>query len=327
MLTVDERARELGFFMGPAVPETRLNLSAAVAVVAHDAGGAEVLARLTRDYLERPEIIVSGPARQIFARVLGVAIDDIPEGRTIDPRRVSQLLSSAGWQTRFEYDFISYAIDSDIHTAVVIDHWMNIPGRLERSGRRLNPEELWVSDVHAERRVAQTFPACPVVSFRNPVYSEFLEDYETCLPRSEKPVTALFISDNVAGYALEKFQDARALGFTQADALKSCGDFLEAAVPKIRRIIVRRHPSEENAALSSVIELMAQRFAIVESDSTLAGDVAAAHVVVGIQSSAMLLARLAGRDVYQCIPPGGRVDDAFPWVFPPISGLVASSLS
>ena len=104
-----------------------------VVVVAHDAGGAEILSSLVRREraadLRQHVFVLEGPARQIFAAKLGA-----PENLPLDEALAmsSSVLCGTGWQSMLETDAIALARAQDKRSVAFLDHWVNYRERFIR---------------------------------------------------------------------------------------------------------------------------------------------------------------------------------------------------
>jgi hypothetical protein len=112
-----------------------------LAVVAYDAGGAELLSSFVRRQGLQPLFVLDGPARKVFERKLGpvtvVPLDDALEAC------VSLLCGTSG-QSDLEFRALGVARARGKHSAAFVDHWINFPQRFTRGNRINLPDEVWV---------------------------------------------------------------------------------------------------------------------------------------------------------------------------------------
>src|SRR5476649_2489022 len=111
-----------------------------IALVSHDAGGAEILsshsARHPWDFL----FVLEGPARKVFERKLG-SIGSMPLEEAV--RQSASILCGTSWQSDLELDAIVMAVS--VGKASVV-YWRFI-GSMPTGGRPLR--EAWTRSIPA----------------------------------------------------------------------------------------------------------------------------------------------------------------------------------
>ena len=90
-----------------------------VAVVSHDAGGAEILSSYVRQHRADAVFVLDGPARAIFARKLGalrhVALDAAVA-------QCEQVICGTSWRSDLEIDAIRAAKSLGKPSVAFLDH-------------------------------------------------------------------------------------------------------------------------------------------------------------------------------------------------------------
>lgn len=277
-----------------------------IAVVAHDAGGAEILSSYLRRSGTEAVFVLDGPARAIFERKLGrvrvCSLDEALAG-------ASAVLTGTSWESRLELDVIRMARARGLRSTTFLDHWVNFPRRFQRDGASVLPDELWVGDVEAERLALDVFPGIPVRVVENPYLLDLRDELERLPPRAERGpgqgLAALFISEPIASYCEAEFGDRRHWGYVEQDALDYLSKYLGRIDPRIGRIVVRQHPSEPAGKYASYTADGSGRF-VAGGGRSLLEDIRDADVVVGCESMALVVALAAGKRVVCAIPPGGK---------------------
>src|SRR5216684_1679442 len=125
-----------------------MNTQRIVAIVSHDAGGAEILA----SYVSRHDIVcrfvLEGQAVNVFKRRLGgVEICSLAQGLSA----CDEILCGTSWQSDLEWLAIQLAQRAGKPAIAFLDHWINYPERFIRKEVQHLPSELWVGDVETER--------------------------------------------------------------------------------------------------------------------------------------------------------------------------------
>ena len=275
-------------------------------VVAHDAGGAEIISSHIRRKGLVCRYVLAGPAQKVFERKLGplerTALED-------GLRHSDRLLCGTSWQSDLEWCALGIARDQGKPSIAFLDHWVNYRERFVRNGETRLPDEIWVGDVLARDMAREIFPGLPVRHVDNP-YFEDLRRELVLLPRSvrvnPKAAQILYVCEPLREHALRQYGDERHWGYTEEDALRYFLTHLDALGTPVERVVVRPHPAESPDKYAWA----EQKFdlpIIRGGDRPLFEEIVDSDWVVGCESMAMVVGLLAGKRVLSCIPPGGRL--------------------
>jgi hypothetical protein len=275
----------------------------AVAVVAHDAGGAEVLSSYVRQQGLDCRFALQGPACAVFERKLGPYPKLTLEAALQDS---VSLLCGTSWQSDLELRAIALARARGRPSVAWLDHWTNYRERFVRGGTACLPDQVWVSDEHAYALARQCLPELPVRMMDNPYFA----DIRTALANEPRLYAAmpdllaiLYVCEPVREPALQQFGNALHWGYTEEQALRYFLDHLDALGQPVGRILIRPHPSEAFGKYRDI----AAEYALPLSFSdgrALSAEVASSDCVVGCSSMAMVVGLIGGKRVLSCIPPG-----------------------
>ena len=282
-----------------------MNVEETVAVVCHDAGGAEILSSYLRRE-PRPNVLaVEGPARKIFERKLGSIQPIAPE---LAIQSASWVLCGTSWQSDLEWRSLRLARAMGKRTVTFLDHWVNYRRRFERGGEQHLPDEIWVADEYAARLASDCFADVPIRLMGNPYFEDLRADLETVQrsgPAHRLGQVVLYVCEPVRAHALFQHGNERYWGYVEEEVLAYLLQNLQVIAPDIARIVIRPHPSEPAGKYSWVAE-QSEVPVEISANRTLVQDMASADIVVGIESMAMVVGLLAGKRVLTAIPPGGR---------------------
>lgn len=264
-------------------------LPSPLAVVCHDAGGANLILPLLKAYEGSVRAVMQGPAARLWA----VAFP----GRALEPdlsdalRGASSLLSGTGWGSDLEHEARCEAARLGIPSVAMLDHWVNYPQRFERGAVRCWPDALWVTDSEAERMAWAAFPGVPVVRKPNRYVQEQLSRIGKAPGRGH------------VLYALEPVRDDWGRGVPgEFQALEYALAHLKLMVPEgDARLILRPHPSEPPGKYQDFIERHGSM--TLDASIDMAQAISRADVVIGVESFALTLALQAGRKVFCTLPP------------------------
>jgi len=271
-------------------------------VVAHDAGGAEVLSsHVKRRHLDC-RFALAGPACAVFERKLGTYTNmTVPmaiQGGT-------RLLCATSWQSELELTAIRLAREAGLPSIAWVDHWTNYRERFSRAGRMCLPDEIWVGDPHALVLAHRCLPGLPVRLVENPYFADVKEELAVQVPLYGKSsgLRILYVCEPVREPALRLYGDELHFGYTEEQALRYFLDNVAALEQPVERIVIRLHPSEQADKYGDIAARYPLPIGFSEGDP-LTAEVASVDCVVGCSSMAMVVGLLAGKRVVSCIPPG-----------------------
>ena len=191
------------------------DLSASVAVVSHDAGGAEILSSYVVQQGLHCIYSLAGPALKIFERKLG-PVNVMPLEESI--RQSDWLLCGTSWHSDLEWQAIKMAREHGKRAVAFLDHWENYRERFIRGGAICLPDEIWVGDTQAETLAQRVLPEVKIRLVGNP-YLDALKHQLAAIP--DRKITAktglnvLFVSEPLREHALREFGNERHWGYSE----------------------------------------------------------------------------------------------------------------
>ena len=273
-----------------------------ILIVAHDAGGAEVLSSYIYSNPGEYVFCLSGPAVTIFQRKLGEIITcDLAEG--LD--KAESLICSTGWQTDFEYQALNSFKKTGKKVIAFLDHWVNYLDRFIRDGVKCLPDEIWVADAYAKKLASNIFDV-PVL-LQNNDYINF----------QKKSILSYDFTSNSVGvnkilYLAEPIRDhvvtnskLKLLGYDEYSAYEYFQDNIAKVSDNVEGLTIRLHPSESVLKYDSLYSKINVNVNLSQNNS-LHYDIARHSIVVGCETMAMYVAAQAGKKVISCIPPEGK---------------------
>ncbi|MDH4199230.1 MAG: hypothetical protein OEV66_02530 [Spirochaetia bacterium] len=276
-----------------------------IAIVSHDAGGAEILSSYVRRQALECLYVLEGPARKIFERKLGRV-----ETHTLEEAigQASSILCGTSWQSDLELNAIKLARLQGKFSIAFLDHWSHYQNRFVRFNETSLPDEIWVGDLMAEKMAKEFFPDIQVTLIDNPYLQDVQQELDIIQThRSSSPdaISVLYVCEPISEHALMWYDNARYWGYVEDDALRYFLLNSSALGKSVERILIRPHPSEPAGKYSWALHEFDLPIKMGGSH-TLLEEIVESDVVVGCESMAMVIALLAGKKVISCIPPGGR---------------------
>jgi hypothetical protein len=281
-----------------------------VAVVAHDAGGAELLSSLLLRWpqalREQALLVLEGPARAVFARKLD-SVQAVSLQAALG--RACSVLTGTGWQSTLEWDALGRAHAQGLRCVAFVDHWVHYRERFERGGVVHWPDELWVGDEQALALARQVLPQLSTRLVPNPYVADMaalLNQYQAYWPRRDptQGVRVLYVCEPIREPALRTHGNERHWGYTEEEALAYALDVLPRLGHPIECVVVRPHPSEAPDKYDA--QLARARVPVQRGGALpLLEEVAHSDWVVGCNSMAMVIGLAGHKTVWCAVPPGG----------------------
>jgi hypothetical protein len=285
-----------------------LLMPSTTAIVAHDAGGAELLANfIKRSRLTGASFAIEGPAVSVFRRVLGEVQVDTLE---VALEHADWLLTGSSWQSDLEWRALRLARILGKRSVTFLDHWLNYKDRFIRMGEESLPDALWVTDRYAQEIAGREFPGLRIENKGNP-YLESIAERAASTGRVIEPGQAqrvLIVTEPVSEHALRQHGDALYFGYTEFDAVA----LMLARLPQLlggnalEQIVVRPHPSESIHKYEYLVDNPHGLPVVVRKDGDLLDEVLGSSIVIGCETMALVVALAAGRRSVSCIPATGQ---------------------
>lgn len=273
-----------------------------VAIVSHDAGGAEILSSWLRRSDDLCSVVLEGPAIGIFARkCIGAERLALAEAVT----KCDWILCGTGWASDLERQAIKLGKQHGKKTVAFLDHWVNYNERFQEvDGSVILPDEIWVGDEQAQRIAEEAFPNISVKLQINPYFEDLRKDLSQIVSNrsSTNKVSILYVCEPIREHAYLKYGNERHWGYTEEDALKYFFENIESLHLDISHINIRPHPSE-NPDKYQWAEALAPELIRFGGAESLMHETINADIIVGCESMALVVGVLAGKRVISCIPP------------------------
>ncbi|QJD72163.1 hypothetical protein [Marinobacterium sp. LSUCC0821] len=276
-----------------------------IAVVSHDAGGAEILSSYIRRAGLDFNLVLSGPAVRVFERKLGSFVNvDLKTAL----HNSDLLLCGSSYPASFELEAIKQAREQGKRSVVFLDHWINYRQRFERNGFTVLPDEIWVGDPDAECIAREQLPEIPVRLIENPYFSDLIAEIQA---RARKYVNtdikarALFLSQPISAHESRASYPDLDRGYTEQQALRYFLRNIHLLGQPVKEVLIRLHPSEQPGKYDG-IEMEFDFPIRIDASADLIDSIFAVDFVVGMDSMAMVVGLLADKTVICCIPPEGK---------------------
>jgi hypothetical protein len=270
-----------------------------VLVIAHDAGGTEVIAAYIRTHAKQYDFCsyIAGPAVRIFRRehLPFKAIKDGPKqiGTIVATHRdCAFALLGTGWMTEIEAEALVKAKQTGVKAVVYLESWTDYRKRFgypKKNWRDKLPDELWVGDEYAQQLATNLFVPYTSVRFvRNQYFVDIKERFNLLHRGAPQPNALLFLSDAVP----EARQLFAALLFGLS--LRENRDLY---------VLLRFHPADKRCRYDKIIQRYRGQVRVRKSrDSDIVRDLLMAKAVIGTESVAMVPAALVGKKTINVLP-------------------------
>lgn len=276
-----------------------------IGVIAHDAGGAELVSSYLRRNPQPFIACLEGPAREVFLRKFG-NIEVIPLTEVVT--RCDRLISGTSLTSDVEWRALGAAREQGKHAVAVLDHWVNYRQRFVRHGEWRFPNEVWAGDEVSLTLAQAELPEVPVRFVPNPYFLDLRDEIvDVSVPRGAGGARILYVCDPIRDAGLLLHGDERYWGYTEEDAVRYFLKNVDRITTTIEQIIFRPHPKEKPDKYGWIFKEFEYLPVSIEDQISLVEQIAYSDVVVGCATMAMVVALIAKKRVISCIPPGGRI--------------------
>jgi hypothetical protein len=279
-----------------------LAIETPLAVVCHDSGAANLIfawldAWNASDTLGKHEfrLHLMGPANSVWlANPVNLTHVKIYSDLHEALNGANCVLTGTGWSSSLEHDARKIAIDMQIPSIAVIDHWVNYEQRFKHHGEIILPDSIWVSDQYATSLAQSIFKNLKVFELPN----TYLVNIVNKIPKIPKCTFNLL-------YVLEPLRNNWGKGIEgEFQALDFFAENIRSIVKKKRvNITLRPHPSDPPGKYTNWIKANSYLNVSLDQHETLNEAIAGSRWVVGAETFAMVVAITSGRSTWSSLPP------------------------
>lgn len=274
-----------------------------VAIVAHDAGGAELVASYARRAGLQGVVVAAGPA----TAVVDAQLRSWPRRPLEEAIAACRwVLTGTSWQSDVEWTAIGLARQAGRPVATFLDHWVNYRERFVRAGGERWPDQVWVADRLAEGIAKRDLPSLALRLAGNPYLDDIRERLawlRASRALAQRPYV-LYVCEPVREHAMRQNGNERHWGYTEEEAIEYFFDRRSSVGLADWPVVLRPHPAEPAGKYDWAVRRWPA--ATIGGQAALLDEVVDAAALAGCESMAMVIGLVAGKRVVSCIPPGGR---------------------
>ena len=255
------------------------NSDAKIGLISKDAGSSNLIAHAFEDY-HNTLVYCEEPGKTIF---LNCGFSLAPCADDVFNFSDNLIIGTGG--SDFEKAYLQKALETDINTYSVLDHWVNYEARFQFGEVLIGPSKLLVFDEDAKNLAQLKFPHTPVFCLVNK-YQETIQSQVQSFSKETSTFTFLYIHENLT----HKFEGN--------DYWKVCFERFYSQVCRLHvkfLIRLRFHPKDNP---KDFVQFISAYPDIVLSNSNLAIDIAQSDIIVGVRSAALEVARNCGKSVF-----------------------------
>jgi len=285
-----------------------------ILVVACDAGGAEIVSAYVLKNKNKFNFIcyAYGPAKKIFLRKK-LNFKSSPANlnsikKIIDIQgNLDLVLTGTSGLSRVEINFISIAKSKGIETAVYLDHWVNYRERFgfPKVGWKDNlPTEIWAGDKPALRLAKKVFIGQKIKFVPNQYFKDMIFEYRNSkIKATHSKSTVLFISEPINKGSVN-FDIKRSQKFSIINEHDVLNYLIKNLInnKRYRQLIIRLHPSDKKSKYEYLWPKYLKKLDFKISKDKLVDDLRQASLVVGMESTALVVAYLCHKKVISILP-------------------------
>lgn len=283
-----------------------------IVVVAEDPGGANLVASyvLKNQLIDRCRFVLTGPAVSLFREILGpVRVESIELLESV-PVEDSLLLCATSLNHQSVVSAIHRARQLGVRSVAYLDHWANYAIRFGAPDEWMRnlPDEVWLTDEYAVAQArSEGFPKERLRTMGDPYLRQVTEAIKSRRTEDRTgPVRVLYLSEVLEEAPIPGGPSIAEYRYDGASILRDIAEAVVALNGEHIELKVRQHPAEAPDKYDRVIGKLDPKLSISKSDGlSLADDIAASDIVVGAQTTALVVALESGVRTISYIPAGG----------------------
>lgn len=265
-----------------------------IAVVAHDAGGAnQLIAQIQANgLLNHVQAFMEGPAKHLWKKAFPAAQLCASIEEALDKSQC--LIAGTGWATDIEFNALKLAKQLGIPSYALLDHWTNYGERFSRHGQTVYPDEILVVDEYAAQIAKDTFPNRTIRQLNDCYLAAQVAQIPPNTDHNREILYVLEpIRNNWGGTVPGEFQ-----------AL----DYFVSKITEIKglagaTLVLRPHPSEDPEKYISWSQRQHQIDITFDQSPSLSEAISRAHWIAGCESYALIVGLASERTVFCTLPP------------------------
>jgi len=278
-----------------------------ILVTCHDSGGAEVVSSwVRRNRNVTYAFLLDGPSIEIFQRKLGAIEILHPNSLTGSFIRKFDLVLTGTGATGLENKAVKIGKDFGVPTVSFIDHWSNYFGRFRYGDALIFPDEIWVGDERAYQIAHSCFEKQVIRLVPNPYFMDAEEEFAKCsvVPRNSQEFRILYVCEAIGDLG-KKFPSGKPLEYRCMDIffnhLKCM--MTDGAMVTVK---LRLHPSEDASKYALYLNDAGPLRVELSEGTTLIEDCVWTDWVVGMNSMALVIAKMGAKRVFYCNLNGAK---------------------
>ena len=257
-----------------------------IAVVAHDAGAANLILGFTLNNISNYYFYLKGPALEIFSsKYKNFKNSDLKSILS----KCEILISGTGWQTDFEHTCRQQFKEKNKKVISVIDHWVNYKERFKYEKEEFLSDEIWVFDGHALEIATNEFPNKNIILQDNFYINDVLKKMK--LIKKEDANSIVYILEPIRN------KSERIIG-NEFDCIDLFFKNIHLLNISFKDIIFKPHPSEDKYKYDDFLKKYIKKFNIkIDKKSSIESLIAKSIAVAGYGSMGLYIASLAGKKI------------------------------
>lgn len=270
--------------------EELINQSKSVGVACCDAGGANIINSLIKNFQKiKFKSYVDGPAKNILDSENIIFV----ENHNILLQKIDLLILGTG-SSSFEKEILKIAKKYNIVTISILDHFVNFKERFLFEKTIIYPDYCFVCDKHALKiATEELFPFNQIYICKNYYVDTFKKYFINNIPINRNHV--LYILENIKEKWGEKLPWEIAFFNFYNNYYKKNN--------KLKKIIVRPHPKDDPDTYKELNEI---NDVVFDLNISPINSLLKSSIVVGAESYFLYLAKESGFDVFTSIPSSIR---------------------
>ena len=270
-------------------------------IISNDAGGAEILSRLSKTFSINKNYILSGPAKKIFNEKSNIQKFDTLL------KKIDLLICSTSMYNNKYYEAIQKANDAGVYTVILLDHWNFFKKRIQNNINDSLPDLVIVLDIEAKNILRSYFPKLNIKIIKNLYLNELVSKVKKIkIDKNNDYINILYCSEYMKLFHSSAKESYSYYGYNEFDAIIFFFENIQYLFKKKINITLRTHPGEPKNKYNQIIKKYKDIKIKINRKASLFHQIANNDVIVGCETFPMVIAYKCKKIVLSSIPVNGR---------------------
>ncbi len=244
---------------------------------------------------------LDGPAVDIFTNKIGRFLNHTEEVLTARlTESIDFVLTATSWASDIERKALKFAKKNSMYSISYLDHWCNYTDRFECGSGMILPDEIWVGDEDAYKLARTCFDGNEIRLVPNLFFQDIKNEFsrQVVTSRAQHGVHVLYVCESIVESGI-RLSTGELIEYKSMDLFFEHLNFLEEKENPVS-VRLRLHPAEPIGKYDDYLSEQSAVRIKKSHETSLIEDCMWADWVVGMNTMALIVARIGGKRVGYC---------------------------